>query len=151
LGTGGAIQKALPKVGKVFGVIYGDSYLPINYSAVEEDFLNSKSNALMTVYKNDNQFDVSNVEFLEGKLIDYQKGSDNKNMHYIDYGITLFREEAFRPWRDQSSFDLSAVCHQLAKDGQLVGFEVFERFYEIGSVQGIEEFSRYLWRAPNEL
>jgi MurNAc alpha-1-phosphate uridylyltransferase len=151
LGTGGAIQKALSKLGKAFGVIYGDSYLPINYSAVEQDFLNSESSALMTVYKNNNQFDVSNVEFLEGKLIGYQKGADNKNMHHIDYGLTFFRKEAFLPWKDQSSFDLSIVCHQLAKDRQLDGFEVFERFYEIGSVQGIEEFSQYLRKVPNEL
>ena len=151
LGTGGAIKKALPKLGKVFGVIYGDSYLPINYSVAEQDFLNSKSNALMTVYKNHNQFDVSNVEFLNGKLIDYEKGANNKNMRHIDYGITFFKEEAFLPWKDQSSFDLSLVCHDLAKDGQLDGFEVFERFYEIGSVQGIDEFSQYLRKGTNEL
>jgi NDP-sugar pyrophosphorylase family protein len=151
LGTGGAIQKALPRLGKAFGVIYGDSYLPIDYSVVEQDFMSLKSNALMTVYKNQNHFDASNVEFREGKLIDYQKGSDNKNMHYIDYGITFFREDVFRPWMGQSAFDLSLVCHQLAKSGQLDGFEVFERFYEIGSVRGIEEFSQYIRKAHDEL
>jgi MurNAc alpha-1-phosphate uridylyltransferase len=151
LGTGGAILNALPKLGKVFGVIYGDSYLPIDYRIVEQEFLKAKSNGLMTVYRNKNQFDVSNVEFLNGKLIDYRKGVINKNMNYIDYGITFFRQEAFRPWRDQSTFDLSTVCHQLAKEGQLDGFEVFERFYEIGSVQGIEELSHHLRKAKNEL
>ena len=151
LGTGGAILNALPKLGKVFGVIYGDSYLPINYRLVEQEFLKAKSNGLMTVYRNKNQFDVSNVEFLDGKLIDYQKGVINKNMNHIDYGITFFRQEAFRPWTDQSTFDLSIVCHQLAKEGQLDGFEVFERFYEIGSIQGIEELSQHLRKAKNEL
>ena len=151
LGTGGAILNALPKLGEMFGVLYGDSYLPINYRLVEQEFLDITSNGLMTVYKNDNQFDVSNVEFLDGKLIDYQKGVNNKNMNHIDYGMTFFRKEAFRPWADQSTFDLSTVCHQLAKERQLDGFEVFERFYEIGSVQGIQEFSQYLRKAPNEL
>ena len=151
LGTGGAILNALPKLGKVFGVIYGDSYLPINYRLVEQEFLKVKSNGLMTVYRNENQFDASNVEFLDGKLIDYQKGVINKNMKYIDYGMTFFRQEAFRPWTDQSTFDLSIVCHQLAKEGQLEGFEVFERFYEVGSVQGIEELSQHLRKATNEL
>jgi MurNAc alpha-1-phosphate uridylyltransferase len=144
LGTGGAVQNALPKLGEMFGVIYGDSYLPTNYLAVEQDFLSSKSQALMTVYENQNQFDSSNVEFINGKLINYEKGTKNKDMRHIDYGITFFREVAFRPWRDKSSFDLSEVCHQLAKDNQLGGFEVFERFYEIGSLQGIAEFSQYL-------
>lgn len=151
LGTGGAILNALPKLGKVFGVIYGDSYLPINYRLIEQEFLKIKSNGLMTVYKNENQFDVSNVEFLDGKLIDYQKGVTRENMNHIDYGMTFFREEAFRPWTGQSTFDLSIVCHQLAKEGQLDGFEVFERFYEIGSVQGIKELSQHLRKATNEL
>jgi NDP-sugar pyrophosphorylase family protein len=151
LGTGGAVQNALPKLGEFFGVIYGDSYLPTNYIAVEQNFLSSKSQALMTVYENQNQFDSSNVEFVDGKLVNYKKGTKNKDMCHIDYGITFFRESAFSKWRDQSSFDLSDVCHQLAKDNQLDGYEVFERFYEIGSIQGIEEFSQYLRRMPNEL
>jgi MurNAc alpha-1-phosphate uridylyltransferase len=151
LGTGGAIQKALPKLGDTFGVVYGDSYLPTNFLAVEKDFLRSKSNASMTVYKNKNHFDTSNVEFVNGKLITYEKGSNNRHMHHIDYGITFFREAAFHPWAGQASFDLSEVCHRLATQGQLLGFEVFERFYEIGSVQGIEEFSQYLREVSNEL
>ena len=73
LGTGGAIQKALPILGENFGVIYGDSYLPINYWQVEQLFLATQSYALMTVYKNLNQFDKSNVEFVEGKLLNYEK------------------------------------------------------------------------------
>jgi NDP-sugar pyrophosphorylase family protein len=146
LGTGGAIAKALPKLGSTFGVIYGDSYLPTNYRAAENFFLNSSSHALMTVYENKNQFDASNVEFIDGKLISYEKGSNNRQMHHIDYGITFFRETAFHPWRDRSSFDLSSVCHLLATRGELLGFEVFERFYEIGSLQGINEFSKYLGR-----
>jgi NDP-sugar pyrophosphorylase family protein len=151
LGTGGAIQKALPKLGDVFGVIYGDSYLPTNYAAAEQCFLNSRSHALMTVYENKNQFDSSNVEFIDGKLINYEKGSKSKQMHHIDYGITFFRDSAFRRWGDHSSFDLSDVCHQLATRGQLLGFEVFERFHEIGSLKGIGEFSQYLKEVSNEL
>jgi NDP-sugar pyrophosphorylase family protein len=151
LGTGGAVQNALPKLGETFGVIYGDSYLPTNYFVAEQSFLSSRSQALMTVYENRNHFDSSNVEFVDGKLINYEKGTNNKYMRHIDYGITFFKETAFHPWRDQSSFDLSEVCHQLANNKQLDGYEVFERFYEIGSIQGIEEFSQYLRRVSNEL
>jgi NDP-sugar pyrophosphorylase family protein len=150
LGTGGAVQKALPKLGEIFGVLYGDSYLPINYSAIEQEFLSSESHALMTIYKNENQFDSSNVKFVNGKLISYEKGTSDKGMHHIDYGITFFRERAFESWADQSSFDLSEVCKQLATREQLDGFEVFERFYEIGSINGIEELSQYLRKAQNE-
>ena len=148
LGTGGAIQKALPLLGDSFGVIYGDSYLPIDYSGVELEFLNSKILGMMTVYKNQNQFDASNVEYIDGKLINYEKGLNNRRMHYIDYGLTYFRKESFLSRANELSFDLASICHLLAKNGKLEGFEVFERFYEIGSVQGIEELAEYLRKAP---
>jgi NDP-sugar pyrophosphorylase family protein len=144
LGTGGAIQNALPALGEAFAVLYGDSYLPINYFTVEKDFLNSVNLAVMTVYENKNQFDSSNVEFVEGNLKNYQKGLSDKKMQHIDYGLTYFRSSAFLPYSDQSAFDLSEVCHDLTKYGRMGGFEVFERFYEIGSVHGIQEFSEYL-------
>ncbi len=147
LGTGGAILKALPILGDSFGVIYGDSYLPIDYYSVEQFFINSKSQALMTVYENQDRLDKSNVEFRNGKLMDYKKGSESKSMQHIDYGLTYFKREALEPWANQSSFDLSIVCSQLAKMGNLMGFQVFQRFYEIGSVQGIKEFSHYLRKA----
>ena len=147
LGTGGAIQNALPLLGEAFGVIYGDSYLPINYYAIENEFRNSGSRALMTVFKNKNQFDFSNVEYINGMLVNYEKGKNDKKMHHIDYGLTYFRKSIFLSWMGQSAFDLSEICHALAKDGYLGGFEVFERFYEIGSIQGIEEFSEYLRKA----
>jgi NDP-sugar pyrophosphorylase family protein len=151
LGTGGAIQKALPILGDNFGVIYGDSYLPTSYHLVEEQFLNSKFQALMTVYENKKQYDASNVEFVNGKLVNYEKGSKNESMQHIDYGITFFNAGAFRGWAGQSTFDLSDVCHFLAKQGQMRGFEVYERFYEIGSIQGIVEFSQYLRRPSSDL
>ena len=151
LGTGGAIQKALPLLGDTFGVIYGDSYLPIDYSAVELNFLNSKSQGLMTVYKNQNQFDTSNVEYTEGKLLNYQKGMNDRKMHHIDYGLTYFRREAFQSKSHDASFDLASICSLLAKEGKLDGFEVFQRYYEIGSVNGLKEFTDYLRSLPNEL
>lgn len=147
LGTGGAIRKALPMLGDMFGVIYGDSYLPIDYFAVEQHFINAQSEALMTVYENQDRLDASNVKFINGKLIDYEKGSRSKSMQHIDYGLTYFKREALAPWAHQSSFDLSIVCSQLAKMSKLTGFEVFQRFYEIGSVQGIRDFSQYLRKA----
>ena len=147
LGTGGAVLKAIPKLGKEFGVVYGDSYLPINYSVVEQAFLSLENKSLMAVYENENQFDLSNVEFIDGKLIAYEKGAERESMRHIDYGITYFRASAFDSWVDQLTFDLSKVCHQLANHGQLEGYEVFERFYEIGSIQGIQDFSHYLRKA----
>ncbi len=147
LGTGGAIQKALPLLGKSFGVIYGDSYLPTDYSAIEKAFLNSRGEAMMAVYHNRNELDASNVEYTNGSLINYQKGTNDPKMHHIDYGLTYFHEEAFTNLKPHVTFDLSELCHRLSTEKKLAGFEVFQRFYEIGSVSGIKEFSKYLRKA----
>jgi MurNAc alpha-1-phosphate uridylyltransferase len=151
LGTGGAIQKALPLLGKAFGVIYGDSFLPIDYQGVEKEFLNSDNQGMMTVYRNKNLFDTSNVEFVNGRLVNYEKGIYDRKMHHIDYGLTYFRQEAFLPNSKVLPFDLSRICNMMAKNGKLDGFEVFERFYEIGSVKGIEDLSEFLRRPPSDL
>jgi NDP-sugar pyrophosphorylase family protein len=144
LGTGGAIRKALPLLGSSFGVTYGDSFLPTDYLTIEKKFLSSKCMALMAVYENQNEFDASNVKYSDGKLIKYVKGSRDANMRHIDYGVTFFTEAAFVGWEERATFDLSEVCQNLTTRGHLEGFEVFERFYEVGSLKGIEDFSQYL-------
>jgi hypothetical protein len=128
-------------------VIYGDSYLPIDYFQVEREFLSSSAQALMTVYENHNRFDISNVEYSDGILVNYEKGTNSPKMRHIDYGLTYFRSSAFSSLERTNSFDLADISHHLSTKGKLAGFEVFKRFYEIGSAQGIEEFSDYLRKA----
>jgi len=150
LGTGGAIKKALPLLGENFAVIYGDSYLPINYTKLESAFLNSKSLGLMTVFRNVNKFDTSNVKFLNNRIVGYNKSGSDTDMEFIDYGITYFKSEAFRTKYLDEPFDLAKLLSELSFAQKLDGFEVFNRFYEIGSVQGIQELSIYLKGFQNE-
>ncbi len=147
LGTGGAIKKAIPLLGKEFAVLYGDSYLPTNYELVESFFKNSESLAVMAVYRNQNKFDKSNVTFTSGTKIKYYKGLGNSQASYIDYGLSYFRSPAFDIIKHSEPYDLADLCHILSMDNELEGFEVFERFYEIGSVHGIRELSDKLGRA----
>ena len=147
LGTGGAIKKALPLLGERFAVIYGDSFLPINYAEVEVKFLNSSFRALMTVFENENVFDKSNVQFHNGQLIEYAKKLENPLMRHIDYGLTYFHASTFDNYAGDSNFDLADLCADLSKVGKLGGFEVHERFYEIGSISGISDLSNYLGKA----
>ncbi len=144
LGTGGALKQALPMLGENFFVLYGDSYLPINYANVQKAFLDSGKLGLMTVLENKNQWDRSNVEFAFGKLIEYNKKDINSRMHYIDYGLGALRACALSRHSTDKPFDLSKVYNELSKQGQLAGYEVFDRFYEIGSTQGIADTQTYL-------
>jgi NDP-sugar pyrophosphorylase family protein len=144
LGTGGALRRALPLLGQRFFVLYGDSYLPIDYQPVARAFLKSKCPALMTVFRNEGRWDSSNVIFSEGRIVKYRKGDPLPEMQHIDYGLAVLRAETLADWPVDQPFDLAEVYQMLATEGRLAGFEVTERFYEIGSVAGCADLERFL-------
>lgn len=145
LGTAGAIKQALPLINaEYFFVLYGDSYLTCDYAAVAAAFLVLNRAGLMTVFKNQNQWDSSNVEYADGQIIAYSKREKTSRMHHIDYGLSVFHREVFENIAPLQPFDLATVCEGLVKNNQLGGFEVSQRFYEIGSFAGITEFEYYL-------
>jgi len=144
LGTAGSIKKALAYLPDNFFVMYGDSYLPCDFDSIQAHFLASRKQALMTVFQNEGQWDKSNVEFVDGEIIKYDKVDITPAMKYIDYGLGVFSQAAFDWVPEGSIFDLAALYQQLLAQDQLASFEVQERFYEIGSHSGIQEFSEYL-------
>ena len=144
LGTGGALQKALPLVGKEFFVFYGDSFLPINFSPVKQAFYASGKQAMMTFLKNQGRWDGSNVEARNGKLVAYNKRAPTRLMEHIDYGLGILSASVFRDKNEKEVFDLAEVYEELTKKEQLAGFEVTARFYEIGSKKGLAETETYL-------
>ena len=146
LGTAGAIKRALPLLGDAFFVVYGDSYLPCDYGAVAQAFLDSGKLGLMTVFRNQGQWDSSNVEFSQGQILAYDKANRTPRMQHIDYGLGVFRREAFDAVPDNRPHDLAAVYQSLLRQGQLAAWESPERFYEIGSQDGIRELTEYLSR-----
>jgi NDP-sugar pyrophosphorylase family protein len=144
LGTGGALQRALPLLADVFWVQYGDSYMNIEYQAILADFSRRGAPALMTVIRNDNQWDRSNVVFRDGSLLCYDKRTTTPEMTHIDYGASLLRREAIE-WRPTDrAWDLADLYHELTAAGQMVGYEVHQRFYEIGSPAGLAETAAHL-------
>lgn len=144
LGTGGAIKKALPLLGDAFFVLYGDSYLPCDYRAAQTAFNTSGKLALMTVFRNDGHWDRSNVEFVSGRVIAYNKQHRTSGMHHIDYGLGAFKHSAFAIVPDGQPSDLATLYQSLLAQGELAAYETQQRFYEIGSLEGLEETRRYL-------
>jgi NDP-sugar pyrophosphorylase family protein len=144
LGTGGALIAALPKLGGAFYVLYGDSYLPIDYQAVGRAFLASGKLGLMTVFENKGQYDSSNVWFERGAIVAYDKKDRLPTMHHIDYGLGAFRNAAFEGFPRNEVVDLSAIQKALLERGELVGYEISERFYEVGSHAGLQELDGLL-------
>jgi NDP-sugar pyrophosphorylase family protein len=149
LGTAGAIRKALPKLGERFFVMYGDSYLPCDYAAIARNFESADVLGMMTVFRNEGKWDTSNVEFEaggseQGKILAYSKTNRTPRMHHIDYGLGVFRAEAFKNLPAGKPCDLTQLYSDLLEHNQLAAFEVRERFYEIGSPAGLQETAEFL-------
>jgi NDP-sugar pyrophosphorylase family protein len=144
LGTGGALIQALPKLGPAFYVLYGDSYLPIDYGAVGRAFVASGRQGLMTVYENRERYDASNVWFEGGAIRAYSKREKLPQMRHIDYGLGAFTAAAFDGFPRDAVVDLPEVQQALLGRGELLGYEIFERFYEVGSHAGLAELNGLL-------
>jgi NDP-sugar pyrophosphorylase family protein len=144
LGTGGAIKHIGNNLPDAFFVLYGDSYLDIAYQKVEHAYQVSGKKGLMTIFKNENQWDTSNVVFQDNTIIKYSKINKTKDMRYIDYGLGILQKSVFMDFPSDTAFDLASVYEQLSDESQLEGYEVFERFYEIGSQQGLTDLCKKL-------
>jgi NDP-sugar pyrophosphorylase family protein len=174
-GTGGAVRRALPLLGDLFWVMYGDSYMDIDYRGILRHFtaspvrrllpaaycpppsaLRSPNSAacadalgLMTVIRNDNRWDRSNAIFENGRLTCYDKRNRSEGMRYIDYGVQLLRREALANVPAQDRCDLADLYRGMVAQGRMAGYEVFNRFYEIGTPGALEETGRYLSSVAN--
>jgi NDP-sugar pyrophosphorylase family protein len=143
LGTAGALRRAVPKLSEAFFAMYGDSYLPCDFGAVEDAFRTSGKLALMTVFHNAGKWDSSNVEFGEGRILAYNKEYRTARMCHIDYGLGVFMSSVFDDLPDKPC-DLATIYQELLLQGTLAAFEVAERFYEAGSFEGIRSLSEFL-------
>lgn len=144
LGTGGALRRALPMLGDCFFVMYGDSYLDVDFMRVYEAFRSSGLPALMTVFRNEGRWDTSNVEYARDLVLRYDKIHRTDAMRHIDYGLGLFKAEVLAGYPEGVAFDLAEVYRDLASQRRLAGYEVAERFYEIGSPAGLAETDSFL-------
>src|SRR4051794_31436032 len=141
LGTAGAIARALPLLGDAFSVIYGDSYLPCDYAAAEAALEESGKLGLMTVYRNEGQWDSSNVEFDGARVVRYDKANRTPAMRHIDYGLGMLRREALAGVPADRPYDLATVYQDLVRRDELAAWESPDRFYEIGSREGIADLT----------
>jgi NDP-sugar pyrophosphorylase family protein len=146
LGTAGALVRAMPLLGDRFSVIYGDSYLPCDYAAAERAFEESGLCGLMTVHRNEGRWDASNVEFDGFRVVRYDKANRTPAMKHIDYGLGVLRRDAFAGVTPDGPHDLAAVYQDLVGRGELAAWESPDRFYELGSREGIADLTEFLSR-----
>ena len=146
LGTGGALRRALPILGAAFFVLNGDSYLRCPLAQIQSAYEASGRPALMTVLRNDNHWERSNVLYRNGEIIEYDKHSQRADMAHVDFGLSVLSSSVFASYAAAKVIDLADICQDLSRSGLLAAFEVSERFYEIGSLQGIADTEEFLSR-----
>ncbi len=144
LGTAGALKKAEALLNDVFFTMYGDSYLFLDFPAAMSYFTSQNKLALMTVYKNYDRYDRSNT-VVEGNLVKkFSKKEKTEDMVYIEYGANIFKKEVLNVIPENQYYPLDNLFPRLIEMEELLAFEVKERFYEIGSLQGLKEFEDFV-------
>jgi MurNAc alpha-1-phosphate uridylyltransferase len=152
-GTGGALRLAydLGELEGAFFVLYGDSYLPIDYGAVQRAWEETSLPALMTVLRNEGNWDQSNAIYADDRVVLYDKDRPEDRvgeMQWIDYGLSAMNSDVVANYCvPGASADLANLMRELSREGQLGGFEVSERFYEAGSPEGLRDLEQYLSRS----
>jgi len=148
-GTAGAIRLAFDQkvLEEKFLVLYGDSFLPINFAEIWKTFLRRSEPALMTILKNKEKWDNSNACFDGHKVTLYKKGLKDKpdDMLYVDYGLSAFQRSVIeQEIASGVRGDLAQLLEELSVQGRLAGLEVHSRFFEIGSPGGLKDFEAFL-------
>ena len=139
-GTGGAVKKLIQKISTPFFVTYGDSYLDINLGDLVTNYIEDEG-PLMTIFKNSGLYDKSNCTLKDGRLI-YSKRNPQDDADFIDYGLGIYASENFSNF--PNSFDLSVLQEKFSTEGNLQYYVATKRFYEIGSLEGLDEFKKYV-------
>jgi NDP-sugar pyrophosphorylase family protein len=150
IGTLGAVRKAAPLLGPRFLVLYGDTYLRIDYLAVAHAWAESGLPAVMTVLRNEGRWDTSNVVFDGRRVARYDKRAPTADMEWIDYGLGGLTATSLARVGPEID-DLAELYHVLAASGDLFGVRATERFYEIGTVAALEETKAFLAVLPDQL
>lgn len=144
LGTGGALINALEYLEDEFLVQYGDTYLPIDYNKIISFYAENNRYNILTVFKNQNKYDQSNIILDQNNIVLYDKDLYDEKMEYIDYGLSLLKKDTLKEYDCDGFIDLSSVYKALITKKELIAFEVYQRFYEIGKPDGIKETEKFL-------
>jgi len=144
LGTAGALKNAERLLDDPFFAMYGDSYLFLDFADAMRYFRSRNKLALMTVYKNHDQFERSNTVVEGGLIKKFSKKEKTEGMVYIEYGANIFRKDVLQMIPQGQPYSLDELFPELIRREELLAYEVRDRFYQIGSPQGLEEFEKYV-------
>lgn len=151
LGTGGALRNARHLLDDCFFLIYGDSYLPIDYLSIEKKFLEIDKTVLMVLYDNQEDTSVPNNVSLnrEGVVTHYEKDPHNRILQYVDAGVLALKKDILDmlPSDREVSLEKDIFPNLIARQ-ECAGFVTQQRFYDIGTPERLKAFEDYVNKQP---
>ena len=144
LGSIGAIKNAEPLLEDEFFIMYGDSYLSVDFQKAYSFFIQNNKLGLMVVYKNYDKYDKSNIVVKDNMVVKYGKNNRTNDMIYIDYGTSVIRKKALDLIPKNTFYTTGQFFSDLIKKEELLAFEAKKRFYHIGNPESLEEFRHFI-------
>jgi NDP-sugar pyrophosphorylase family protein len=144
LGPIGAMKNAESLLGDSFFVLYGDSYLRLDYPALMDSMLFSNCLGAMAVLHNYHEYGPSDLVIADGMVREYDKKQSRPDLEWVNFGVSALRRQALQLVEPHRFYDEEAFYGQLIAQRQLIAFEVKDRFYEIGSPSGLAQFGHFI-------
>jgi len=147
IGTGGALRDARELLAPQFLLIYGDSYLPLNYANVLRRLAAAEVCGVMVVYDNSlGDTSVRNNVAVGGSLVSrYDKTSDDAELRYVEAGVLAFERSLVEriPARGVVSLEQD-IFPVLIAEKQMAAYITTQRFYDIGTPARLRAIEAYL-------
>ena len=149
LGTGGALRLARNKLERNFFLLFGDSYLPIDYKKMADEFMQSKKKAALAVYDNSDDTDVPlNIMLHRTKKIVavYNKRKNNPaSFNYCDAGVIAIDRQVVGLIEGKTAISFEESIYPCLITEEELGYYIAEnRFYDIGTIERLKIFERYI-------
>lgn len=144
LGPIGALKNAEPLLEDIFFIMYGDSYLNVDFQKIYSYFIKQNKLGLMAVYKNFNKYDKSNLIVKNNLVVAYGEKNRTQDMIYIDYGTSILRKKSLNSISKNTFYSTGQFFSELILNKQLIAFEIEERFYHIGNPDALIDFRNFI-------
>lgn len=150
-GPVGALKHASELLENEFMVTYGDDFLRLDYACFQREFCSSGKLGMMAVLENHSKYGKSDILVENGLVTGYDKVRQLSGMIWINFGATLLKKSTLKFIPDEMPIEEEQFYRLLIAERELAAFVVTERFYEIGSIPGLQEFEKFALENPDLL
>jgi len=143
LGTGGALKNAEDLLEDEFMVLNGDTFLDMDYQGLIQSFYRMKKCGMVVCFKNQPKMMKNNIEIDDKKkIIKYSKAVEEK-ANTVDAGVQIFKKEVLELILPHKKISLEEETYPvLIQKNQLVGYITPQKFYDIGTLKQLKEFTQ---------